>query len=316
MVPASQSVDLVTVGTREAGQRLDNFLLSRLRGVPRSHVYRIVRRGEVRINAGRAGPDYRLRAGDVVRIPPVRTAKRPQAPLPAAAHGLAGRVLFEDEHLLAVDKPAGLAVHAGTGIEVGAIEMLRRTRPQNPYLELVHRLDRETSGCLLLAKSRRALTALHAMLRPHAQHRVDKRYVALVRGRWSEGERVVEAALARDRLWAGERVVAVAPHGRESQSRFRPLEAFATCALVEIRLLTGRTHQARAHAAHIGHPIAGDRKYGDRDFDRSLRELGLRRLFLHAASLQFRHPLTGAPTRIEAPMPQELERVLTRLRSP
>jgi len=311
-------VQHVTVDAGSAGQRLDNFLLKTLKGVPRTHVYRLLRKGEVRVNKGRARPDYRLEEGDVVRLPPVRRGESegPGLAAKAVASGkfdwLEERVLYEDEHFLAMDKPAGLAVHGGSGVSIGLIEALRHLRPQNPFLELVHRLDRDTSGCLLVAKSRPSLMGLHAMLREGG---LDKFYLALVDGAWKGGKRTVEAALESGRQLSGERRVEVNDAGRESASDFRPVEKFDDCTLVEIHLLTGRMHQARVHAAHIGHPIGGDRKYGDEAFNSRLKESGLARLFLHAARLELRHPVTSRPMRIEAPLPAELERVLAQLRA-
>ena len=311
------AVQLVTVDAGHSGQRLDNFLLTALKGVPRTHVYRLLRKGEVRVNKGRARPDYRLEEGDVVRIPPVRRGE--SAGGDRAARAVAGggfdwleqRIRYEDEHLLVLDKPAGLAVHGGSGVSIGLIETLRALRPQNPFLELAHRLDRDTSGCLIIAKSRKALVRLHDLLR---EGHLDKYYLALVAGPWRGGTRTVDVALEKNRPVSGERHVEVGEEGKDSASVFRPVERFADMTLVEIHLLTGRMHQARVHAAHIGQPIAGDDKYGDRDFNRATRQRGLSRLFLHAARLEFRHPLTGQRMRIDAPLAPELARVLESLR--
>jgi 23S rRNA pseudouridine955/2504/2580 synthase len=308
----SAAVRYLEVDASRAGQRLDNFLIGALKGVPKSRIYRILRKGEVRINRGRARPDYRLEAGDIVRIPPIRLA--PPAPRPdQAAEGLAWllpRILYEDDNLLVVNKPAGLAVHGGSGIHLGVIEALRRLRPQAPFLELAHRLDRETSGCLLIAKTRPAMLALHRMLREGA---VEKRYLALVKGTWHGGARTVTAALDTHRAHRGERRVEVSAQGRESASVFTPQQRFGNATLMEILLLTGRTHQARVHAAHLGHPIAGDEKYGDREFNRRLQPLGLRRLFLHAQRLRFAHPISGCKMEFKAPLPDELSALLERL---
>jgi len=317
---ARPGVQYVTVDAGHAGQRLDNFLLTALKGVPRTHVYRLLRKGEVRVNKGRSKPDYRLKAGDVVRLPPVRRAESNGKNLAssAAASGrldwLLERVVVEDEHLLVLDKPAGLAVHGGSGVSVGLIEALRELRPHTPFLELAHRLDRDTSGCLLIAKSRPALVHLHDLLREGG---LDKRYLALVAGPWRGGTRRVDAALEAIRPQSGERRMEIGEEGegKESASDFTPRERFAEAALVEVRLLTGRMHQARVHAAHIGHPIAGDDKYGDRAFNQHMKRLGLARLFLHAVRLEFRHPLGGRKMRIEVPLPVELERVLEKLRN-
>jgi 23S rRNA pseudouridine955/2504/2580 synthase len=314
---ARPGVRHVTIDTGHAGQRLDNFLLTALKGVPRTHVYRLLRKGEVRVNKGRAKPDYRLEEGDVVRIPPVRQGESAGKHLAAeaAASGrfdwLHQRVIYEDEHLLVLDKPAGLAVHGGSGVSVGLIEALRELRPQNPFLDLAHRLDRDTSGCLLLAKSRNTLVRLHDLLREGG---VDKRYLALVQGTWQGGMRRVDVALEKNRPAAGERRVEAGDEGKESTSEFRPQEKFDGATLVEVRLLTGRMHQARVHAAHIGHPIAGDDKYGDRAFNHAMKAHGLNRLFLHAARLEFRHPLNGRKMRVEAPLPADLARPLDELR--
>ncbi len=314
----SPQVRYVQVDERHAGQRLDNFLLRVLKGVPKSRVYRLLRRGEIRVNRGRSRPDYRLEVGDVVRLPPVRQpaeAGRAAAAArgPEAYAWLEARVLYEDEHLLALDKPAGIPVHGGTRVAIGLIEALRHARPHTPMLELVHRLDRQTSGCLLIAKSRRALTALH---RAWQAGEVEKRYLALVKGVWRQAAEIA-APLASERPARGaarRRIRVSAEDGRPAVSRFKPLDRYAQATLVEITLLTGRMHQARVHAAHAGHPIAGDDKYGDRAFNRALRAAaGLGRLFLHAARLEFRHPLTGSRMRLESPMPADLKAVLERL---
>lgn len=305
-----QGVRYVDIDDARAGQRLDNFLLGQLKGVPRSHVYRVLRRGEVRVNRRRVGPDYRLQPGDRVRIPPVRMRAAPPAVRPGAFEWLRDRIIYEDDDLLVLDKPAGLAVHGGSGVAVGLIEALRSLRPDVPDLELVHRLDRDTSGCLLLAKRRPALRVLHAALREGG---VEKRYLALVRGRWRGGTRRINAPLAAERR-AGERRVDVHEAGRAAESAFTPKGHYGPATLMEILLYTGRTHQARVHAAHAGHPIAGDDKYGSRDFNRELRRLGLRRLFLHAARVQFAHPTSGARIRLDAPLPRELDEILERLR--
>lgn len=311
------------IDAERAGQRLDNYLIYMLKGVPKTHIYRLMRKGEVRINKGRTRPDYRLQAGDIVRIPPVRTATDQARQLISGTdmqqrYGwLEECILYEDDVLLVVDKPSGLAVHGGSGISLGLIETLRGLRPQARFLELVHRLDRDTSGCLVVAKKRSALLTLHAMLR---EGQVDKRYLALIRGVWGGQARVIDAPLQKHHLPSGERRVNVGAEGKESASRFTPQRTFTACdelvsgaSLVEIRLLTGRTHQARVHAAHVGQPIAGDDKYGDKLFDRELRALGLQRLFLHAASLRFAHPETGREVSVAAPLPADLGALVDRL---
>jgi len=294
-----------------AGQRLDNYLLGALKGVPRSHIYRLIRSGQVRVNSGRVTPKHRLKAGDRVRVPPV--AVRP--PSPASASGgsfawLAQRIVFEDSRLLVLDKPAGLAVHGGTGVALGCIEALRALRPELKELELVHRLDRATSGCLLVAKRRSALRTLHALLR---EGRVDKRYLALVQGHWREPLADVAAPLVTKR-GAGESRVRVASGGKAARSSFRLLEALGrTASLLEVSIATGRTHQIRVHAAHLGYPIAGDDRYGDREFNAAMERFGLRRMFLHSHSVAFVWPESGEAFSISVPLPQELKAVLTAL---
>jgi 23S rRNA pseudouridine955/2504/2580 synthase len=314
--PASEAIRWLEVDGEHAGQRLDNFLLATLKGVPKSHIYRIVRRGEVRINKGRARPDYRLNEGDIVRIPPLRTAdtdRRAPAVVPERYRALEARILYEDDGLLILDKPSGMAVHGGSGIRLGVIETLRLLRPRSRSLELAHRLDRDTSGCLVVAKKRSVLKALHALLRESGESGMDKRYQALVQGGWRGGERRVNAPLQKSVLRSGERLVRVSEQGKASVSIIAPLRRFREATLVEVRLLTGRTHQARVHAAHLGKPIAGDDKYGNKEFNQRMREYGLRRLFLHAASLSFIHPASGTRLHVEAPLPAELTEILDKL---
>jgi len=306
------SASHVRVDAAHDGQRLDNYLLATLKGVPRSHVYRLVRSGQVRVNRGRAKPDRRLQSGDLVRIPPVaRVRDAPAAVDPRRFSWLADRVLYSDDHLLVLDKPAGLPVHGGTGVTVGLIEALKSLYAEQPMLELAHRLDRDTSGCLLVARDRRTLLALHAMLRDAG--RIGKRYRALVRGRWRGGAREVDVPLRRDAVRGGERTAEVDAAGKRAVSSFRPIRRFADATLVEIELSTGRTHQARVHAAHIGYPIAGDTRYGDPDFNRTMRGLGLRHQFLHACELSFRHPVEGRRIVVRAPLSDEQRGVLERL---
>ena len=296
----------------DAGQRIDNFLLRRLKGVPRSVIYRILRRGEVRVNARRIGPDYRLAAGDIVRVPPVRTAA--ERPSPQPGRGIAGRlaaaVLYEDERMLVIDKPAGLAAHGGSGVSYGVIEALRALRPGERELELVHRLDRDTSGCLMIAKRRSLLRLLHQLQR---EGEIEKTYLALLAGRWRRGTARVDAPLRKNTLQGGERMVRVAADGKDAVTEFRVVQRFADSTLVEAILGTGRTHQIRVHAAHLGAPILGDAKYGDAEANRRYRELGLRRLFLHAAGLKIRWPGEGAPLEVAAPLAPELQELLVRL---
>jgi 23S rRNA pseudouridine955/2504/2580 synthase len=310
--PARSRVRHCDIAPDYAGQRLDNFLLGALKGVPRSHVYRLIRSGQVRVNSGRATPGYRLRAGDRVRIPPV-AERAADAPV-ATAENLAWlehHVIFEDARVLVLDKPAGLAVHGGSSVSLGAIEALRLLRPDCKDLELAHRLDRGTSGCLLLAKKRSTLRVLHELLR---EGRVAKRYLALVKGRWpTEGTAEIDAPLVTRRV-GGEARVKVDEEGKEARSSFRLLDRFGTTAsLLEVAIATGRTHQIRVHAAHVGHPVAGDDRYGDRDFDAYLKGFGLQRMFLHAHSLSFEWPESGEPFDASAPLPADLKSVLTAL---
>ena len=310
---SKEAASVLAIGEAESGQRIDNFLLRTLKGVPKSHVYRILRSGEVRLNGGRVGPDARLAIGDAVRVPPIRIAS-PQAPrrLPAT---LAPPIVYEDDALLVVDKPSGLAVHGGSGIAHGLIETLRATRPQARFLELVHRLDRDTSGLLLVAKRRPALTALHAALR---EGRVDKRYLVLARGRWRDEKRVVRLALSKFATADGERRVRVDDDdGKEAVTTFRRRQVWREhvppLVLLEAELGTGRTHQIRVHLTSLGFPLAGDDKYGDFAWNRELAKAGLKRMFLHAWQLAFAHPLTGAPLQFEAPLPPDLARFIARL---
>jgi 23S rRNA pseudouridine955/2504/2580 synthase len=300
---------VAVVDEASAGQRIDNFLLRELKGVPRSHVYRLLRGGEVRVNSRRVAATARLAAGDRVRIPPVRVA-RPSAARTRPPRDPGLPIVFEDAALLVVDKPAGVAVHGGSGVSFGVIERLRHARPQAAFLELVHRLDRETSGLLLVAKKRSALTALHAALRAG---RVDKRYLVLVKGSWRRGARDVVLPLRRHLSAAGERRVSVEPGGQASRTRFAPVRVWDRFTLLAAELDTGRTHQIRVQLAHLGFPVVGDDKYGDFELNRALARQGLRRMFLHAAELAFDHPATGQPVSFEAPLPEELRRFLAQL---
>lgn len=304
----------VEVDASDAGQRLDNLLLRELKGVPRSHVYRLLRRGEVRVNGKRAKPEQRLAAGDRVRIPPVRQAESAEGraePSGRMMAGVEGRILHEDDRLIVVDKPSGLAVHGGSGLAFGVIEALRASRP-GLRLELAHRLDRDTSGLLLIAKGGVALRHLHALLR---EGNVAKRYLALVKGRWRLGRKRLDLPLATSHRQGGERVVRVHADGKPSVSVFEPLERFGDLAtLMQVDLETGRTHQIRVHAAYSGHPVAGDDKYGEREFNQRLREAGLRRLFLHAHRVGFQWPDTGRRCEFISPLPADLEAVLAGLR--
>ncbi|ACY84943.1 23S rRNA pseudouridine(955/2504/2580) synthase RluC [Edwardsiella piscicida] len=309
------SVKLVTIAADEAGQRIDNFLRNQLKGVPKSMIYRIVRKGEVRVNKKRIKPEYKLEAGDQVRIPPVRVAERDEAPVSARLDKVAALndcILYEDDYLLVLNKPSGTAVHGGSGLSFGVIEGLRALRPEARFLELVHRLDRETSGVLLVAKKRSALRSLHEQLREKG---MQKDYLALVRGQWQSHCKVVQAPLLKNTLQSGERVVRVNAEGKPSETRFKVEERFANATLVKASPVTGRTHQIRVHTLHAGHPIAFDDRYGDRDFDRELADTGLNRLFLHAAALRFVHPHSGETLRVEAPLDAALRHCLSVLRA-
>ena len=295
-----------------AGQRLDNFLLARLKGVPRSHVYRLIRSGQVRVNSGRARPSRRLAAGDRVRIPPVRLGAPGRTAVDEeSVQWVNDRVLYEDQRLLVVDKPSGQAVHGGSGVSLGLIEALRAARPNAPYLELAHRLDRSTSGCLLVAKKRSALRVLHEFLRTDA---IEKRYLALLRGPWDLGTQVLETPLKTTHRRDGERFVIVDPAGKLAISEFRPVEFFGPLAtLLAVRIHTGRTHQIRVQAAAASHPVAGDERYGDPRFNQELTALGLTRLFLHAQSVSFTWPGSEQEQSFSAPLPGDLRSVLERL---
>lgn len=279
-------IQLVDIGPRHHDQRLDNFLLSQLKGVPKSRIYKLLRSGQVRVNKGRKKPGYRLQSGDQVRIPPVRTSDTTPGQAPQQAlEALARNIIFEDEAILALNKPAGLAVHGGSGLAYGVIEMLRQLRPEADMLELVHRLDRDTSGCLVLAKTRPALTRLHEQFRDDDS--MEKIYRAMLVGRWQGGERLVEAPLRKNSLQGGERMVCVDPEGKSARSLFTPLDYYDEATFAEVKLYTGRTHQIRVHAAHLGHPVAGDNKYGDKSFNQYLKNNNLRRMYLHAYTLSF-----------------------------
>ena len=310
----NQQVRLLVIDAEQEGQRLDNFLKTQLKGVPKSLVYRIVRKGEVRVNKKRIKPDYKLVAGDEVRIPPVRVAEANELPSAklSSIQALEQQILFEDEVLIVLNKPAGMAVHGGSGLSFGVIEGLRALRPDARFMELVHRLDRDTSGCLMVAKKRSALKHLHEQLRLKIMR---KQYAALVRGQWQPHIRVVNAPLLKNVLQSGERIVRVNVDGKPSETRFHILKRFTDATLVEASPITGRTHQIRVHTAHAGHPIACDDKYGDADFDQKMRSAGLARLFLHASRLTFQHPVTSNEMTIEAPLDPHLAQFLTKLAS-
>ncbi len=305
----SNAVRHLRIDEAAAGQRIDNYLLKFARGVPKSHVYRILRSGEVRVNGGRVQQTYRLAVGDEVRIPPIRLATGPLPPA-AAPLGKPLPVVYEDDALLVIDKPAGKAVHGGSGVSYGVIEQLRVQRPELKLLELAHRLDRETSGLLVVAKKRSALTALHDMLR---EGRMEKRYLALVRGRWQNPLQHLRFPLLKYLNSAGERRVCVNAEGKPAHSIVRRVGRWAEFSLLEVELKTGRTHQIRVHLSHLGFPLCGDDKYGDFPLNKRLDGEGLKRMFLHAVELRFRHPLSGAELAFKAPLAPELQSYLDRL---
>ncbi|OYD23939.1 23S rRNA pseudouridine(955/2504/2580) synthase RluC [Oceanimonas baumannii] len=308
-----QSVRLLTIEAEHEGQRIDNFLRTQLKGVPKSLIYRILRKGEVRVNKKRIKPEYKLVAGDIIRVPPVRVAEREEV-LPSAkldsVQGLESAIIYEDDALLVLNKPSGMAVHGGSGLSFGVIEGLRSLRPQARFLELVHRLDRDTSGILLVAKKRSMLRSLHEQLR---EKTMDKHYLALVRGQWQAHQKAVKAPLKKNELASGERIVRVDRDGKPSETRFRIVQKFHGATLVECSPVTGRTHQIRVHTLHAGHPIAGDDKYGDRQFDEAMRSIGLGRLFLHACRIRFYHPDREETMTLEAPLEPALKKLLTRM---
>lgn len=302
-------VTIKKINTEQVGQRLDNFLLRCLKGAPRSLIYRIIRSGEVRVNGGRIKPLYRLKLDDEVRIPPVsiNTPTKPVAKQLVQAEQIS--ILFEDEDLMVVDKPSGMAVHAGSGVDHGLIELLR-AKTNAPFLDLAHRLDRETSGCLLLAKKRQVLVALHEQLKVGD---IDKRYQALVVGKWPARLNKVDLPLDTDARRSGERHVRVAKEGKEAVTTFAVVDHFNGYTLVEASPKTGRTHQIRVHAAASGYALAGDLKYGEAEANQQTRALGLKRLFLHAASLRFQHPKTKQLVTVDAKLPKDLISVLEKL---
>ncbi|MCP2232941.1 23S rRNA pseudouridine(955/2504/2580) synthase RluC [Erwinia aphidicola] len=308
------AVHFIAISADEAGQRIDNFLRTQLKGVPKSMIYRILRKGEVRVNKKRIKPEYKLEAGDEVRIPPVRVAEREEenvSPKLTKVAALEGAIVYEDDHILVMNKPSGTAVHGGSGLSFGVIEGLRALRPQARFLELVHRLDRDTSGILLVAKKRSALRSLHEQLREKG---MQKDYLALVRGQWPSHVKAVRAPLMKNILQSGERIVKVNSEGKPSETLFKVEERYAIATLVKASPVTGRTHQIRVHTLHAGHPIAFDDRYGEAEFDMQLSGTGLKRLFLHAAALRFTHPASGEVMRVEAPLDDQLKRCLDILR--
>ncbi len=302
-------VQWVEITEDNCDQRIDNFLITRLKGVPKTRIYRIIRKGEVRVNKGRIDNKYRLKSGDVVRIPPVRVAERENEVVlqPRLKQSLEQDILYEDDALIVLNKPSGFAVHGGSGIRSGVIEALRVLRPESRFLELAHRIDKATSGCLLVAKKRSVLKALHALFRGDG---IKKTYLALLVGQWERKKQLVTAPLLRNTGKGGERVVKVSPAGKFAETHFRRIAKYKNLTLVEASPITGRTHQIRVHAAWLGHPIVADERYGDKDVNQSLKKRGYKRLFLHAEQLKFVHPVTNEIMHFKAPLSRELEVLL------
>ncbi len=302
-------VQWVEITEENSGQRIDNFLITKLKGVPKTRIYRIIRKGEVRVNKGRINNKYRLEQGDMVRIPPVRVAERESKVelLPTLKHSLEQEIIYEDDVLIVLNKPSGFAVHGGSGISSGVIEGLRVLRPDSRFLELAHRLDKDTSGCLLVAKKRSTLKVLHDLFRGDG---VKKTYLALLVGQWERKQQQVTVPLLKNTGKSGERFVKVSKAGKFAETSFRRINKYKKFTLVEASPKTGRTHQIRVHAAWLGHPIVGDDRYGADEVNRELKKKGYKRLFLHAEQLQFKHPVTGDTIRFKAPLPQELEALL------
>ena len=301
-----ETVQMITITEAEDGQRIDNFLFSKLKGVPKSHVYKILRSGEVRVNKGRVKAATRIAQGDIVRIPPLH--KKPTGETEVLPDRIKNQirqsVLFEDNALIVINKPSGMAVHGGSGVSLGLIEVARQVWPKESKLELVHRLDRETSGCLILARTRAALLGMQKQLQTH---KVTKEYTALCVGKWPSHIRTIDAPLERNQLKSGERVVRVSESGKQAETHFRVIEHFKKASLLRVGLISGRTHQIRVHTQLAGHPLAGDDKYGDFQANKDFKKLGLKRLFLHSGYLKFQHPVSGEAIELEAPLPKELQ---------
>lgn len=305
------SVKLITISDSQAGQRIDNFLVKHLKGVPRNHIYRILRSGEVRVNSGRKKPAYKLQPGDTLRVPPLKLSAAEPGTIPeSVTKSLKSNIIFEDDDIIVINKPAGLAVHKGSGLRFGIIEAFRQIYPHET-IELVHRLDRDTSGCLMLAKNRRILAVLHELLRDERTVHIEKTYLALLDGCWQNGTKTVNIGISKVKR-SGEHMMQADESGDKAVSHFEPVEIFDNCSLMKITIETGRTHQIRVHASYSGHPVIGDSKYGNKASNRYFRELGLKRLFLHAQQLYL--PLTD-PISIHAPLSDELATFLQKLRT-
>lgn len=308
-----EKVRLVSIGPDSEGQRIDNFLIGQLKGVPKSRIYRLLRKGEVRLNSGRIKPDRRLKEGDLVRIPPLRMRQPANKPAVTAREFslLEGRILYEDDRLIVINKPAGMAVHGGSGISHGVIEVMRQERPDTSYLELVHRLDRDTSGCLLIAKKRSALRQLHESLRTK---RLRKTYLALLVGTFPKRRKQLSAPLLKNELKSGERISQVRADGKEAKTLFNVIRYYQEdVTLVEARPLTGRTHQIRVHCQYLGHPIVGDRKYGNDELNRIMRAKGARRMFLHASEICLPEGLNDLHGIVKAPLDEDFQSFLNSL---
>jgi 23S rRNA pseudouridine955/2504/2580 synthase len=310
-------VSQLTISVTQAGQRIDNFLLKHLKGVPKSHIYRLLRSGQVRVNSGRKKPHYKLQTADIVRLPPVRMTEEQDTQVPQSViQTLKASIIFEDENIIAINKPSGIAVHKGSGLRFGVIEVFRQIAPEQP-LELVHRLDRETSGCLLLAKNRQILALLHELFRHEKNVHIEKTYIALLDGQWQGGSKTIDTGISKVKR-GGEHLMQADELGERAISHFEPLEIYNldntnSCSLMKITIETGRTHQIRVHAKHIGFPIIGDSKYGNKAANQYFRELGLKRLFLHAKRL---HLPLDVPITIKAALSDDLELLLNKLRNP
>lgn len=306
------TVEHLVVSADQAGRRIDNYLTGILKDIPRTRIYRMLRTGEVRVNSARVKQDYRVMEQDVVRVPPVfrNISKKPQKrPSPAQSNRVAQSIIYEDDYLLVLNKPAGIAVHAGSGEDFGIIEILRALRPQDEYLELVHRLDKQTSGCLLIARNHRVLRELHNMLRDTRY--IKKEYLALLKGNL-HSTRKIEIPLGKNQLRSGERMVQPDIQGKIAKTEFHPIKNYKNTCLVRVDITTGRTHQIRVHAASIGHPVAGDDKYGDRDFNKQIKKAGLKRMFLHAEKLTLKLPYSGKTRTFKSDLSGDMEKILTR----
>jgi len=310
---AQTGVQVIEINEDQDGQRVDNYLARVLTGLPKTRIYRLLRKGEIRVNKGRIKPNHRLKTGDMVRIPPIRLEESAEKKLPQSLlHAIEDAILHEDENCIVMNKPAGLAVHGGSGLRFGLLDVVKAIRPDAPYMELVHRLDRETSGCLLLAKNRITLTFLHEQFK---QGKVIKKYLAGVIGHWQGGKMTITAPLRKNVIQGGERMVEVHEEGKAAVSHFIPLQQYKGLCLMEVLLETGRTHQIRVHAAYQGHPVAGDKKYGDRECNQSLKAMGLSRLFLHSHWIECMLPGQSEPLQVTTPLPPDLQVVLTNLES-